>query len=798
MTRATLLIAGVSLLALSSPALAQQAPPPAAPAPTATLETVVVTATKREENLQAVPVAVTALTAETIKTQRIGEFDDITRAVASLTLTEDRASPNNVIVLRGVGTFALSIGVEPSIAVIVDDVPVVQQAQAFDSLWDLARIEVLEGPQGTLFGKNASAGVINIVTKDPSSTPSASAQFTATTDSDFKGEATLSGPINDRVGFRISAYDDHYDGNVRNLTDGHLLNDHTNYGVRVKLKAEVTDKLTATFGASFGREDQQGAAYTLRYIDLDYVKPGTTTPVVPTVYGQSFLPDLVGITPGPGNYKVYLDNDEPDTNQQVTVSGKLDYDFGFADLLSITSYQDWKYNFTADVDLSDRNTNGGAPAVTDPVGPADGVNNSGPYHSTEFTQELRLVSKIPGPLSYVVGAYYADAPSNRYFQRGPTLVLADWYGYQDTRSFAGFASVDYKLPTKTTITGAFRVNNERIQDQFVNYLPSATDYVSPTNVGTCGAGSALCAGHNDDTAVTWKAAIDQELAPEVRAYFSAATGYKGYAYDISSGYNPLRTENPVLPEHSTSFEVGIKSRFLDDRVQLNVTGFYADYNNFQAQSAQYIDGVLQSKLNNVGKLRTRGFEGDLEAKANEWLRFDGSAAYTEAKIISFPNAACYAGQAADQLLEGIPAGPTGLGVCGYSTNPTGLGSVQDRSGATLPNSPKLKFTMAATVQHDLTTNIHGFGTLSYQHQSSVNFDLLGDPLLTQGAYGVFNAQAGASKGAFTVTLFANNLLNTHYASTMIDNFGTYGVHSVFQQLPRDSQRYFGIKISASY
>jgi iron complex outermembrane recepter protein len=201
------LLATASLIFTASPVMAQDAPVSGngtAAEEAGGLEEIVVTAQKREQNMQSVPVSVTALSAEALANNRIADFADLTRAASSLTVTQATSSPNNSIILRGIGTFAFSIGVEPSVAVIVDDLPVVQQAQAFDSLGDVQRIEVLKGPQGTLFGKNASAGVVNIVTKDPSNDLSGSIAFTAATDNDYRAEASISGPFGDNgSGYRV-------------------------------------------------------------------------------------------------------------------------------------------------------------------------------------------------------------------------------------------------------------------------------------------------------------------------------------------------------------------------------------------------------------------------------------------------------------------------------------------------------------------------------------------------------------------------------------------------------------------
>jgi iron complex outermembrane receptor protein len=772
------LLAGTAFCLMATSALAQAPTAPAAPttAPVTQLADIVVTATKRASNLQNVPVAVTAITASSIQNQRINEFGDLSRAAASLTLTESTASPNNSIILRGIGTYALSIGVEPSVAVIVDDVPVVQQAQAFDNLSDVSRIEVLRGPQGTLFGKNASAGAINIVTQDVSRLLEGSASVTVASDRDYKVDGSVSGPISDGAGYRLSGYYNNYAGNIHNLANGHLLNDSEDYGVHGKVKFDVTPNLNAILNASYSKEHSNGTSVSAAYIDL-------STSVTPKYNGVSILPDLVGITPGVGNRNIRVDDDGFTDNQQASISGKFTYDLGFANLISVSSYQDWKYNFSADVDLTNLAVNGTAAPVTNPIAPGVGVSNSGPYHATSVTQEFRLASKGSGPLSYVAGLFYEDAKTTRDFARGPALNLAHWSGEQGTRSMAAFAGLDYKLPTNTTFSGAVRLNNERIQDSFVNLLPTATVYVSPTSLGTCGAGSQLCAGSNSDTVETWKGSVSQEWAPRISTYASVATGYKGYAYDISSGYTPLRTLNPVKPEHSTSYEIGLKSRFAENRIQLNVAAYYTDYNNFQAQSSQYVNGVLQQKLNNVGKLRTQGVEVEAQARATEWLLFEASFAYTDAKIVSFPNAACYAGQV--------------IG-CAPSVNPTGLGNVQDRSGAQLPNAPKTKVILGATINHDLDANTHGAIVLSYQYQSAINFDLLGDPLDTQGAYGVFNGSVGVERGAYKFTFFVNNLFDQHYAVGLSDNFGSYGVHYITQVVPRDADRYFGAKLGVKF
>ena len=806
MVRKFALLATASLMFATSSALAQDAPVSAdatAEEDTGGLEEIVVTAQKREENLQSVPVSVTALSAEAIANQRISDFSDLTRAAPSLTITQTTSSPNNAIILRGIGTFAFSIGVEPSVAVIIDDMPVVQQAQAFDNMSDLQRIEVLKGPQGTLFGKSSSAGVVNIVTKDPENDFFGSASVAAATDGDVRVEGILSVPIGETAGVRVTGFYHDFPGNVRNLTVGKRSNDQENYGVRGKFKAEF-GAATFTLTGAYAKTTQDGTATTLRRI----VGAGT-----PRVFGSAALPlipSLVGITPGKGNYRARVDAVGATTNETASIVGKFNLDLGFANLISVTAYQDWKFTFQNDVDGTDINVLNVFTAGALNGGPAQ----NGPYHSTNLTQELRLVSSGSGALKYVIGGFYSDARTSRAFMRGPVIAVANWAARNTSESFAVFAQADYTLPTETTISGGVRYNHEKIGVAFDNLVPGAS-------LNLCAPGNPLCRGSNTDSVVTWKGAISQELARQVMVYGSVARGYKGFAYDIVTGFNPARINaalsgtapgltgvGAIRPETSTSFELGLKSRFLDNRVQLNVIGFTTGYNNFQAQSVIQVGNppVPQFVLNNVGKLRTKGVEVEFSAKPSDWLRIDAGASYTDAIMTSFMGAQGYPGQTGATFNGTVStlAAPCTTAPAATAAAPRTLCQFQNRSGARLPNSPKFKWNLGATADFPLSDDIDGTLILAYQHQSAVSFDLLGNPLLTQQGYGVLNASFGVETGRFKVTAFVNNLFDKHYASSLADGFGNVGgnatndIHPIYQFLSRDSQRYAGAKVTVTF
>jgi iron complex outermembrane receptor protein len=269
--------------------------------------------------------------------------------------------------------------------VIIDDMPVVQQAQAFDNLADLQRIEVLKGPQGTLFGKNASAGVVNIVTKDPGR--------------DFEGmcqrdrgnrrrRSHRGGRFGAAFGRRRSARDrllPRFPGNVRNLTSGRKLNDQENYGFRRQAARRAWQRP----GLHADRRLRQGACRTGATNTIRSVS-GTGTPRVSAARRWPCSPSLAGITPGDDNYRARVDTAGATRNETASIAGKFNLDLGFANLISVTAYQDWKFHFETDFDGTDLDVLGGLTGGAR----SGGLVQSGPYHSTNFTQELRLVSVV--------------------------------------------------------------------------------------------------------------------------------------------------------------------------------------------------------------------------------------------------------------------------------------------------------------------------------------------------------------------------------------------------------------------
>lgn len=728
------------------------------------LEEIVVTAQKREQNLQNVPVAVTAITADTLVNRNVSTISDIPRLAPSLTITQGNVPTNSSINLRGIGTVAFSTGIEPSVAVIVDDVPLLQQAQAFSGLSDIARIEVLRGPQGTLFGKNASAGALNIVSQGPSAQWTGAITGTATTDDEYRVDASLSGPLGDAIGFRLNGFYGDRDGFIRNLHDGRRFNNDKSYGLRGRVAIDPAPGLTLDLIAAHSVSESDGTARTFRFV-----------PAGAAVFGTPLGPTVAGITPGADNFVTNIDGPLFNKSKQTTLSGRVTIDLGAANLISVTSYQDWRFRFIEDFDY----------IVGTVLGLPDGITAQSGFHARQFTQELRLSSKDSDPFSYTLGAFYSDGKTDRMFDRGPSgPVVARWDSTSGTRSYAAFGQASYAIADRTHIDGGLRLNHEDIRVSFLNSVPTATP---PANNATC---LAVCAGTAGDTVVTGKIALRQDVADRVMAYGSFATGYKGQGFDVSTGFNPRRAAVPVRPETSNAYELGMKSRLFDNRVQLNVALFYTRFKDFQAQSGQLLpDGTILVFLNNVGKVRTRGVEVEFSAKPFEALRLDGAFSYTDAKILEYKNAPCFTGQTAAQgCLDIDGPGP-------------GTATGQDLAGARMANSPRVKFNVGATYDVELPSlPFNAFLQADVSYQSGVNFDLNRNPLLKQDAYAIVNASLGFDEkdgDGFRLTLFVNNIFNVHYASALgVASGGTADL--IAQTYSRGARRYGGARLRYSF
>ncbi len=763
------------------------------------LEEIVVTANKRAEAIQDVPASVVALTSETLERLNVRSFDDLVTAVPGVTITKTTQPANNSINIRGIGTYAYSIATQPSTVVVVDDIPQAFQSEAFTSLVDVQQIEVLRGPQSTLFGKSASAGVINITTQGPTDVFSGHANVMATNDHEEKGEASVSGPITDSLKFRLTGSIDDYRGNLHNLTTGNWLDGAKDQTLRGNIVWQPSGNWTITllpYVVDTIASCCAGADY--------FVSPGVT-------FSKANLPVsliLQGITPSSTNTALRNDVDAQGNAYDVGTGLKIARDLGDGmTLASIGSYDHYTLHDRQDTDGTSYDY-----SLLAPTAPPGGSGNGGDFSVNGFTEELRLTSPTTGPLTYVTGTYFSTTELKADFVRGsnslgtynglsslPTSNSSTYASYEDhsgIKTSALYGQATYAVTDKLSLVGGLRLHHEQVNYDFwdrvhnIYYGSPSCSTKSPTvPISTC----------NSDTVVTDKAAIEYHFTPDLMVFADYATGYKGLAYDLTSTLttrtpltsgpdagipiaDAIAAKQPIAPERSRDYEAGVKGVFLDRRVTWNVTAFYEEFTGFQAQTRDELTN--QNELESIGKVTSSGVETEFAARPLSQLTVSANGSFDIAKMVNFPSGPCYTDQTAAQ---------------GCTNN------LQNLSGKALPNAPKWSGNLNSQYDIPIGDTRSVFVALAYRWQSQVVFSLLQDPDSVQAAYGVFNLSTGVGGEHWKVSLFVNNLFNDVYALNRARS-AAYNLNrtvvpytdAISWTPARDSFRYEGLRFSVFF
>lgn len=795
----------VTLVAADAPAPAGATSPSSTESrdvPFVTLEEVIVTASKRLENVQVVPFSVLVVTNSAMDRSNIRDFDDLVKIAPSVTITKTSQPANNSINIRGIGTYAYSIATEPSVAVVVDEVPQAFQAAAFAALVDVQQIEVLRGPQNTLFGKSASAGVISITTQAATDELTGRADLMTTDDGEHRVLATISGPLAETLKFRLAGNYSDYRGNIRNLSTGNWLNGTQDTTLRGKLVWEPNEDWTLTLSPFYTRTISSCCA-PAEY----FVSPGATTGGAAT--GPSRIPlssFLAGITPGPDNTLTRLDVDARGNAEDLGTGLRIVRKFGDHAFTSITSYDKYRLDDRQDTDSTDIDF-----SIYQPISPPGGSANGGYFNITSKTQELRLTSPEQR-LRYVAGLFYSDTDSERYFVRGSNTL--DDYNVSPTPSatpanlpttnstayaryraaaratnYALYGQGNVGLGEKLDFLLGLRVNREEIEYTFHD-LGNEVSFGSPrcstatrsgTSIETC----------NHDTSVTGRTGFQYEFTPDVMGFATFSRGYKGLAYDLTStlttrtpvANGPLAgrpladviaSHQPVRAETVDSYELGMRAAFLDHRLTWNLTAFYMVFEGFQAQSRDQI--LNQNLLNSIGEVTSRGVETEFAALFGNFSVTAGGA-WNEAIMEDFPDAGCFPRQTAAQGC---------------------VGNVQDLSGKPLFNAPEWNFNVNAQYDFPVGERLTGFLNGGYRWQSDVIFNLLQDPDSVQESYGIANLSGGLKGEHWKLTAFVNNLFDESYALTKGRDAHINvpaGGNAVNWKPARDFARYYGLRAS---
>lgn len=745
-----MLLSGVTALALTAPgsvAVAQTAP--AEEAAASAEGDIVVTAQKRAERLQDVPVAVSALSADSLAAAQVNNSGGIAALVPSLTYTQNTSPLNNNVRVRGIGTVLFSAGIESSVSFVIDGVVMARQGQGFSDLIDVERVEVLRGPQGTLFGKNATAGVINVVTKAPSRTFEGSVEATVAELGEYRLRGTVSGPLASGVSARLTGFYTNDKGWAKNAANGQNVFGTEDVGVRGKIAIEASPDLDLLVTADYTRSDST-CCQPLPYLQSNALLQQLRAPVV-------------------GSIKNRAVNTTTSTFANVRTGGvslEGNLRLGSHTLTSITAWRQWDFLNNVDVDGF---------ASTAPVRVPFGFGffgiNGGTVGIRQTSQELRLASPGGGFVEYTLGAMYYKLDLDRTFQRrvggcpaATTIALGAACpspAYQSSSSVANtktdnlsvFGQVQLNFTEQLAALGGFRLQREKTS--YSGTRPGTAPFAGDTVILAASTGSQSVS----DNDLSGKLGLQYKFNRHAQVYASWSRGYKGYGWDVEFSAN-FASQAPVKPETVQSWELGFKGQALDNRLNFSIAAFHGKYTNLQVQATQLVNGAPISVPTNAGSSVSKGIELEATLRPTDRLSFNGGLTYMNARLD------------ADGLPCPLPAQNGAITLAAGATAPANTcfllnGSrVQNVRDGVLPNSPDWKSFLSARYEAPLGGNLIGFVQGIANYQSRVLFDLSQDQALDQSGYTTFDASLGVKTedNKIQVTVFVRNLTDRHFAN----------------------------------
>lgn len=520
----------------------------------AALEEIVVTAERRTQSQQDVPLAITTISGDAVSASGITEIRDIALKTPNLTVTSfNIAEPQ--LFLRGIGSTNDSAGSDPTVSLFIDDVYIARSGAGTSDLYDLDRIEILRGPQGTLYGRNVTGGAISMITKKPGQEFEGKASATVGDYGLTVIRGYANGPLSDNLAGKVTFSKRDRDGYATNIKNGQELDDADNLSGRGQLLWTASDDTEVLFGLDFSKDDNNGSCRDQTLFDaLDQPAGGALVPLVragviaqgiddPRTCGQSL--------------EQFAEKD---------IFGaliKVEHDFGNMQLTSITGYREADYAWLQEL------TGGDTPPQLLGVADFEGE------ESDQLSQEFRLTGESDN-LYWIAGAYYINENVDRFAQTpiqfgpvvNPGLLLDQRYTQvADNTSYALFGQVTYSVTDSLDLTlgGRQTWDEKKIDQSFslgVNQVFALTDL------------------QDDWSAFTPRATLDWKFSDDHMLFFTYSEGYKSGIF-ISQSTSPAAASSTLEPEDAKNFEIGLKTEWLDNRLRLNATLFDLEVENLQ-------------------------------------------------------------------------------------------------------------------------------------------------------------------------------------------------------------------------
>jgi len=596
LVRTSLLALGAVLATSVSPAMAQNADEPASEDSEARLSTVTVTTQKREENLQDVPIVITAFTAETVEAPGSVDLVGLNGLSPNVVLQTQGLIPNvPMIAIRGISHSDPDPNSDPKVSTIIDGVYVPFAAGTMLDLFDVERLELIKGPQGTLFGKNNLAGTLNVITSRPADEFGGSVRVTAGENGllQFRGKLNTGRFANDMLAAKIAMNYREYDGYSSNIITGNKLNSSEVTAFRGALTFDPTSTISSTIVVDTLTEDTIGPA-------------GHVTDNGSAAY--LLLPEKSRT-----DIRVAAYNFDPYVETETTgVSWTTDWDVDFGTFTSVFGYRSLSYLNQGDFDGL--------------ITPEPGLNVTRDFESDAYSAELRFASDTGTAFDYVAGVYASKDEFNQVNTvrpSPPVLSLADLN--QESRSVAVFAQGDWSFAEKWVLT----LGGRYTQDE-KDYSIDADVFVNGNFIPPSSFADELDASWNNFTP---RAALQYTPNENVNIYGSVSTGYKGGGFN--SRGTTAESVGPYDEETVTAYEVGFKSDLLDRTMRLNMAAFLNEYKDFQGAVTKLGAVREENVTSNIADIQTSGFEVEWQWLPTDQLSIAANFSYLDAKFDKF-------------------------------------------------------------------------------------------------------------------------------------------------------------------
>ncbi|MEO0032607.1 MAG: hypothetical protein RIS94_2365 [Pseudomonadota bacterium] len=634
----------------------------AAPAPQTTSvgtgqsdnDTIVVTARRRAETAQDVPLAISVVGGDHI--DNTGAFNVGRLQQLTPTLQFTSSNPRNTSVnIRGIGAplGLTNDGIEQGVGIYVDDVYMARVASSTFDFLDVKQIEVLRGPQGTLYGKNTTAGAINITSRQPTFDFEGRAEASVGNLGFTQFKAAVSGPLSDKIAVRVAGSLTNRDGTLYNVHTNRWVNEQDNLGLRAQVLFKPSDTVEFTLAGDFSRQSPECCAQV-------FVRTGSTQRSLDRQYAALAAAQGYAVpSANPFDRLTDVDADLRARNKIGGISLRAKADTGLGTFTSITAWRFWDWDPSNDRDFI------GLPITT---------KSNNPSHQDQYTQEFRL-SGEKGKLGYVLGAFgfYQKIHTNGVQQQGsaasrwlikpsdplsndPTvldgLTASNDIGFKNT-SAAFFGKLTWKVADGFSIQPGFRLNYDKKQGDYSSVVTDGDGNLvlySATPTSRQKAQLAVLSPQAfkvqfSDWNFSYDVTAAYDVTRDVHLYATYAKSFKTGGVNLNgvpadSTGAPLLDLATVKPESVNHYEVGIKTQFLDRKATFNVAIFRTEIGNYQAQVSNYTVGALRGYLANAEKARTQGVEVDWSYRPSERFNVYGNGAFTDATYRKFTNAPC--------------------------------------------------------------------------------------------------------------------------------------------------------------